>query len=205
MWQITLCLSFVNQYFSSLALDSAVFFTLPVFFFSFLNCSHAHKAQPISLWVHLINMVQREEKQSSEDGASVKRGNLSEHKNTLSLSPFCLFLALQPGLQVCSREACRSSSTPTTDGAPASARDFPTLAGLYKLCTITEAPATREEFRRHTTLPGGPPAPSALLICCSFSSPTPPPLFLPVSKSGSGREGYCRRASVEQQSISYIW
>lgn len=69
----TLCLSFVNQYFSSLALRSAVFFALPVFF----NCSHAQRAQPISLWVPLINMVQREEKQCTEEGASFNRRNLS--------------------------------------------------------------------------------------------------------------------------------
>lgn len=50
-------------------------FSLSLYFF--FNCSHAHKAQPISLWVHLINMVQREEKQCTEEGARVKRRNLS--------------------------------------------------------------------------------------------------------------------------------
>lgn len=52
-------------------------FPLPVFSF---NCSHAQKAQPISLRVHLINMVQREEKQErvlkGETSASTKNTRL---------------------------------------------------------------------------------------------------------------------------------
>lgn len=139
----TLCLSFVNQYFSSLALCSTVFFALPVFF----NCSHAHKAQPISLWVPLINMVQREEKQSTEEGPSVKRRNLgSRKKNTLGLSPFSLFMALQPHMKI----VAVRSSTPTTGGAPASARDFPTLVSLYKLRSVTKAPAGLQRSEART-------------------------------------------------------
>lgn len=110
------------------------------------------------------------------------KGETSASTKTPSLSPFCLFMALQSARRFAHIKLdAVTSLTPTTDGAPAPARDFPRLVSLYKLRTITKAPATvqyRGAKHAHDSS-RGPPAPSAPLIY-SFSSP-PLPSSVPPS------------------------
>lgn len=113
-------------------------FSLPVFSF---NCSHTQKAQPISLRVHLINMVQREEKQER-----VLKGETSASTKTPVCSLVFRFFARKSTCLLCSNFFADPSSTPTssrrTGWGLASARDFPRTGSRNKLHTITRARAT---------------------------------------------------------------
>lgn len=74
-----------------------------------------------------------------------------------------------------------SPSTPTTGGAAASARHFPTLVSLYKLRSIAKDPQLDYGGAKHAhdSSRGPPPAPCAPMIYC----PTLTLLLLPSSQS----------------------